>query len=91
VKLAAINEPVRIAHKRGNQVIIETKPKYAWISSHTARLSFCTNEYLFGTHSDLFMSISGHKTELAFKKYIKVEQIKKAAIMKKLWDNQPGL
>ena len=72
VRLAAIDEPVKITHKRGNQIIEETKPKCAWVSSHTARRSFCTNEYLFGTPNDLIMAISGHKTELAFKKYIKV-------------------
>jgi hypothetical protein len=88
VRLAAIDEPVKITHKRGNQIIEETKPKCAWVSSHTGRRSFCTNEYLFGTPTDLIMAISGHKTELAFKKYIKVDQIKKAWMMKKLWDSQ---
>jgi integrase len=91
LKLAAIEEPVRITYKRGSQVIEETKPKYAWISSHTARRSFCTNEYLAGTPSDLIMAVSGHKTEKAFKKYIKVDHIKKACMIKKLWDGQPGL
>jgi hypothetical protein len=91
VELASINELVKIAHKRGNRVIEETRPKYAWVSSHTARRSFCTNEYLDGTPSDLIMAISGHKSEKAFRKYIKVDHIKKASMIKKLWDNQPGL
>ena len=91
VKLASICEPIKITHKRGNRITEETKPKYAWVSSHTARRSFCTNEYLSGTPSDLIMAISGHKTETAFKKYIKADKIKKATMIKKLWDNQPGL
>jgi hypothetical protein len=90
-KLAAIDGPVKITHKRGNRVIEETRPKYAWISSHTARRSFCTNEYLSGTPSDLIMAISGHKTEIAFKKYIKADRMKKASMIKELWDRQPGL
>jgi hypothetical protein len=37
------------------------------------------------------MAVSGHKTEKAFKKYIKVDHIKKASMIKKIWDNLPGL
>jgi hypothetical protein len=91
VKLSGITDPVVIAHKRGNKIIEETKTKYAWVSSHTARRSFCTNEYLAGTPSDLIMSISGHKTEKAFKKYIKADKMKKASMIKKLWDEQSTL
>jgi len=91
VKLASIDDPVKITHKRGNQFIEEVRPKYAWVSSHTARRSFCTNEYLAETPSDLIMAISGHKSERAFKKYIKVDHVKKASMIKKLWDEQPGL
>jgi hypothetical protein len=91
VRLAGLNEPVRISHRRGNKIREEIRPKYAWISSHTARRSFCTNEYLAGTPSDLIMSISGHKSEKSFRKYIKADQIKKASMIKEIWDNQPGL
>jgi hypothetical protein len=91
VKLAGINDPVVITHKRGNRIIEETKPKFAWVSSHTARRSFCTNEYLAGTPIDLIMAISGHKTEKAFKKYIKADTIKKESLIKKLWDEQAVL
>lgn len=91
IKLALIDEPIVITHKRGNKLIEETRPNYAWVSSHTARRSFCTNEYLSGTPSDLIMAISGHKSEKAFKKYIKADTIKKASMIKKLWDEQPSL
>jgi hypothetical protein len=90
-KLAGINEPVTMSHKRGDKIIEETRPKCAWVSSHTARRSFCTNEYLAGTPGDLIMTISGHKTEKAFKKYIKADKMKKALLIKKLWDEQPPL
>ena len=68
VRLAGLNEPVRISHRRGNIIREEIRPRYAWISWHTARRSFCTNEYLAGTPSDLIMSISGHKSEKSFRK-----------------------
>jgi hypothetical protein len=90
-KLAGITGEVKITHKRGNKAIEEVRPKYAWITSHTCRRSFCTNEYLASTPTDLIMTISGHKTEKAFRKYIKADKVQKANMIKKLWDNRPGL
>jgi hypothetical protein len=37
------------------------------------------------------MAISGHKTEKAFRRYIKADQVQKAHMIKKLWDDRPGL
>jgi hypothetical protein len=65
--------------------------KYAWRMSHTCRRSFCTNEFLDGTPTNLIMAISGHKTEKAFRRYIKADQVQKAHMIKKLWDKRPGL
>lgn len=91
VKLAGIDELIKITHKRGNKITEEIRPKYAWIMSHTCRRSFCTNEFLDGTPTNLIMAISGHKTEKAFRRYIKADQIQKAHMIKKLWDNRLGL
>ena len=91
VRIAGIDEKIKITHKRGNNIIEETRPKYAWIMSHTCRRSFCTNEFLDGTPTNLIMAISGHKTEKAFRKYVKADQVQKAQMIKKLWDNRPGL
>lgn len=90
-KLAGIDELIKITHKKGNQVIEEIKPKYAWVTSHTCRRSFCTNEFLEGTPTNLIMAISGHKTEKAFRRYIKADQVQKAYMIKKIWDDRPGL
>jgi integrase len=91
VKLAGIDEQIKITHKRGNKIAEETRPKYAWIMSHTCRRSFCTNEFLDGTPTNLIMAISGHKTEKAFRRYIKADQVQKGFMIKKLWDNRPDL
>jgi len=91
VRLAGIDEMIKITHKQGNKIIEVTKPKYNWIMSHTCRRSFCTNEFLDGTPTNLIMAISGHKTEKAFRRYIKADQVQKAHMIKKLWDNRPGL
>lgn len=86
VRLAGIRTPIKITHKKGTMLLVETRPKYAWVSSHTCRRSFCTNEYLDGTPVEFIMAISGHKSEKAFRRYIKADNIKKATMIKELWD-----
>src|SRR5205085_5473374 len=69
-KLAGIQERIRFSYKKGNKNIEVVKPKYEWITSHTARRSFCTNEFLAGTPVKLIMKIRGHKKETHFYNYI---------------------
>ncbi|WP_225321476.1 site-specific integrase [Rhizosphaericola mali] len=84
-KLAGLDTPIKIVHKKGNQTIAEIRPKYAWVCSHTCRRSFCTNEYLESTPIDLIMAISGHKTEKSFRRYVKATQVQQAMKIKDLW------
>ena len=42
------------------------------LTSHCARRSFCTNNYLMGTDALTIMAISGHKTEKSFRRYLKL-------------------
>jgi integrase len=69
-----------------------TKKLYECITSHTARRSFCTNLYLDGFPIIEIMKISGHKTESAFLKYIKVSKLDSAkrlsAFIKKGWSEK---
>ena len=88
---ARINESIKFSFQRGNKMIEETRPKHAWVMSHTCRRSFCTNEFLDGTPVNLIMAISGHKTEKAFRKYIKADNLQKTQMIQKIWANRPGL
>ncbi len=45
------------------------------VSSHTARRSFATNYYLQGFPTIDLMKVTGHKTEKAFLKYIRVSKL----------------
>ncbi len=83
--LAGIIEPVTHSYKKGNKLITETKPKCDWITSHTCRRSFCTNEFLAGTPASLIMKISGHKSERDFFKYIRISPEEAAHKMQKIW------
>jgi integrase len=84
-KLAGITDSIRFSHKKGNKDIETVKPKCDWITSHTARRSFCTNEFLAGTSPKLIMKISGHKTEQAFYRYIRITQEEAAQKMQEIW------
>lgn len=69
----------------GGKLVTETMPKYELCSSHTCRRSFCTNMYLRGLDTLMIRSISGHRTEKSFLKYIKVSQQQHAEMMAKKW------
>lgn len=47
-------------------------PKYQLITNHTARRSFATNKVLEGYPYSAIMLITGHKTEKAFLRYVKI-------------------
>jgi integrase len=53
------------------------------VSSHTARRSFATNLYLDGYPVSEIMKCTGHKTEKAFWKYIKVSKLDSAKRLSK--------
>lgn len=72
----------------GGLKTISTLHKWEMISSHTGRRSFCTNEYLKGTPTLTIMAVSGHKTETAFLKYIKISPKEHAEKMMGLWEKR---
>lgn len=82
---AKIDNVESITRTVGGKLITETMPKYGLVSSHTCRRSFCTNMYLRGLDTMMIRSISGHKTEKSFLKYIKVSQQQHAEMMAKRW------
>ena len=84
-KLAGINQTVKFSYKKGNRNVEVAKPKYEWITSHTARRSFCTNEFIDGTPVELIMKISGHKSVKDFYKYIRITPEEAARKIKELW------
>ena len=65
------------------------EPKYKFITNHTARRSFCTNMFLRNIPPISIMSISGHKTEKIFLKYIKVDKDSHANIIDKSFCEMP--
>lgn len=84
-KLAKINSIFVKTETIKGMRIEKNYPKYELISSHAARRSFCTNAYKDGIPSLSIMAISGHKTEKAFLKYIKVSGEEHAKKVLDMW------
>jgi integrase len=73
--------------KAGSKVTVNSQ-KWEMVASHTARRSFATNEYLAGTPTLTIMAVTGHRTERAFLKYIKVSKKEEAVRMAQGWKNR---
>lgn len=84
-KLAGLDEEIRFSYKKGKKDIAEIKPKYEWLGSHTARRSFCTNEYIAGTPVELIMKISGHKSLANFYRYIRIGGEEAGKKIQEIW------
>ncbi|MCF6366396.1 MAG: site-specific integrase [Bacteroidales bacterium] len=77
-KLAGIDEVVIRTVKKGNLTIEKQFKKYELITTHTARRSGATNLYLNNVKPIDIMQITGHKTETAFMRYIRVSKLENA-------------
>ena len=73
----------QITYKR--QVKQIKMQKYEFLQTHTARRSFCSNEYLRGTEPLVIMAISGHRSHKSFMRYIKVSGDQFADQLEKIW------
>lgn len=65
-----------VAYNRthGYDIVSKEMKKWEMISSHTARRSCATNMYKQGIPTWMIMAITGHKTERAFFRYIRITQ-----------------
>lgn len=79
-------------NQKGRLTAYPERPLHECISSHTARRSFATNLFLEGFPVLEIMKITGHKTEKAFMKYIRVSKLDTAkrlnAHMKEMWSKK---
>lgn len=88
MRIIGIDETIKIKHTIGGVLEEEDFKKYELISSHTGRRSFASNAYLAGIPSITIMKITGHKTESAFLKYIKITPEEHARKMAEAWENR---
>jgi len=87
-KLAGIDTHERKAMTKGGIRASRRFEKWELVSSHTARRSFATNLFLSGFPTLSIMQITGHKTEDAFMRYIKVTPEQHAKLLREHWLNK---
>lgn len=82
-RIVGLTETITITRTCGGKKTRITKPKYKFVSSHTARRSFATNAYKAGLPTLAIMAITGHRTEKVFLKYVKVTKEEHANLVSK--------
>lgn len=85
---AGFTELVQKRNTIKGQVTIQWVKKFEMVKAHTARRSFATNCYLMGIPTRTIMAITGHRTEKAFLKYIRVTKDQHVEIMAGFFKNQ---
>ena len=71
---AEFADKIQLNKTQGGKRVTEIKEKWQLITVHTARRSFATNMFIAGVPTISIMKITGHRTERAFMKYIKISQ-----------------
>jgi len=87
-KDAEINDNVHKAITKGGIKASKAYKKYQLVTTHCARRSFATNLYLANFPTLSIMAITGHKTEKAFLRYIKVTPDEHAKKLQLHWEGQ---
>jgi len=80
-KLAGLNDQVIFKKTIKGEKATQTFKKYELICTHTARRSFASNMFKLVVPTLSIMAITGHRTEKAFLKYIKLSAEEHAKIM----------
>ncbi len=83
LKCLHVNVQTRIT--KGGVFTISNNQKYELLVTHSARRSFATNLYKSGLSSITIMKITGHRTERAFMKYLKVTPNENAKLLQQHW------
>lgn len=78
---AGITVQIMVSEVLGGERQTRWVEKCEMVSTHTARRSFATNAFKAGIPSDLIMSVTGHKTETNFRRYIRCSAEEKAAAL----------
>lgn len=84
-RLAGIDTVVEIKRVKAGRRMLLREPKWNFITSHTARRTFCSLLFQKGVDSQLIRAFSGHKTETAFQRYICLTVEQKSEMLKRMW------
>ncbi len=82
---AEINTPTIKLIYKGNEKIEKVFPKYKLITAHTSRKTFITIAFILGMDVKIIKSITGHKKDSTFDKYLKLADEMKKEKMISAW------
>lgn len=85
-KAIGLHTPVTITRYVGSQRIDATMPKYELITSHTARKTFATVSLILGMTERFVKSVTGHKRDASFNRYVKIAEQEVKKQMENTWD-----
>ena len=88
---AKLREKVHKSITRGGVKVSTTHVKADLVTTHTGRRSFATNLYKAGLPTLTIMQITGHRTEQAFLKYIRVTPREHAEKLRLFWQERTKL
>ncbi|TDT46916.1 site-specific recombinase XerD [Maribacter spongiicola] len=83
-----INTPTTTTRFVGSRKVEHTLPKWKLITSHTARKTFVTNSLILGMKIPVLKSITGHKKEQSFRRYVNISESLKRSEMDSTWDKK---
>lgn len=87
-RLAGLTDNVHITETIGNFQKSVKRQKWELVTTHTARRSFASNQYRSGFPAQSLMRITGHKTEKAFLRYIRLSDKEHARMLMEHWLKQ---
>jgi len=83
---AQIDTLTEITRYSGSKRIDTVMPKYKLITCHTGRKTFATNSLILGMSERVVRTITGHKKEASFNKYVNIANDHKKKQMENTWD-----
>ncbi|MER0441562.1 phage integrase SAM-like domain-containing protein [Emticicia sp. W12TSBA100-4] len=84
-KRLKFDSPISVVHRKQFGTEEKIYKKYELMSTHICRRSFCTNLYLKSVAPQTIMKLSGHKSEKAFMKYIRIDNLMAVMEVQKVW------
>lgn len=89
-ELAGIDKKVERNKKVGAGIVSEIQPKYELMSMHMGRRVFVSLSLEKGAGTQSVMSLTGHKKEASFKRYVSISKPQKEKTMS-VWNNADKL
>lgn len=83
-ELCGFNEPITETYYRGGERVEETRPKWAYMSTHAGRRTFICSALTLGIPPQVVMKYTGHSDYSAMKPYIEIAETDAFEAMQKM-------